>query len=398
MSLPRILSAGALEATWRKSRDSKRVNSGAPGVDRVLAVDFGVKLRSNIAELRLSIRKQQFTFRDLRIAPVPKPSGGFRIIAVPTVRDRLVQRALLGHLEADIRFPRPSIIAYGFCKGRTLSDAQRQALMMRNKHHWVLQADIVKFFDNIPREEVKRLIQKHVRSKVVSSLLCAATDCELENTKEGNPIASANGIRRGHGLRQGMPISPVLSNLILRDFDTALAARSIAAVRYADDIAIFADSRQRCRDALTYMQDELAKIKLDIPDLADDGKTVCSTPSESAEFLGVELRRFGEIYKLVPSMKKLRDIEKRMGEIASLKRCEDERQHLGNISRSLDMFVIGHSASMQVLDDPSAFLQRLNALKQNALKRLITELLGQEVFERLDSRVLAILGATEFAS
>jgi hypothetical protein len=52
------------------------------------------------------------------------------------------------------------------------------------------------------------------------------------------------------GLRQGMPVSPMLSNLLLKRFDEGLDKQGIVAVRYADDIAVFARSREECLEAL----------------------------------------------------------------------------------------------------------------------------------------------------
>jgi RNA-directed DNA polymerase len=396
--LPASLSAEAIEKVWKGSRDAQRSKAGASGVDRIEAFEFRLRLRENIAQLRLDIRKDSYRFKPLRLAPIVKASGGYRIIAIPTVRDRLVQRALLDHLERDNRFSLISPISYGFTKGRSLADAQKQALALRQTHPWVLKADIIKFFDQIPRNQIKALIRKRVRSKIVSGLLCAAVDCELEDgTGRLAQIARDNGIKRGRGLRQGMPVSPLLSNLLLKEFDEALAKQKLHAVRYADDIAIFADNRNECRDALKIIQGNLKSLNLEIPELADGGKTVIFGPSEPVEFLGVEIKRFGDIYELRAPASKIAKIEADMAVSCSIEQCVKEKKNIGQVVQGLESFVIGHQASMAILDNRDDFVARLQAAKNKQLKSLLISLVGENVVQRLDESRLAILGLQPFA-
>lgn len=338
-----------------------------------------------------------FRFGKLRLAPVLKPSGGFRIIAIPTVRDRLVQRVILHHLESDTKFNAGSPISYGFLKERTLPDAQRQALKLRNEYPWVLQADIVKFFDNIQRDTVKNLVRKQVKRKIVSELIQSAIDCELdEGGKQGARIARENGIRKGRGLRQGMPLSPLLSNLLLKKFDEKLDQQGIKAVRYADDIAIFASSKNDCKDALKFMQQELSKIGLEIPSLEDNGKTLLIPPSENAEFLGVDIRRSGSEYRLYAPTKKITKIQQIMLQTASLENCISEKFNIGQLAKHLDRFVIGHSASMALIDDHQSFVERIEAAKKEALRSLIVEIFGSKAISNLDDSKMAVIGVKDF--
>ncbi len=291
-----------------------------------------------------------------------------------------------------MRFVATSSISYGFAKGRTLADAQRRALELRRDRPWMLQADIIRFFDRIPRPEVKALIQRRVRTRIVAELLCAAVDCELDVTLD----AGSEGIQRGLGLRQGMPVSPVLSNLLLKGFDDMLAKRGIQAIRYADDIAIFGANRQECIAALDVARDVLSKLSLAVPELADGGKTKLSNPTDAALFLGVEIRRFSSGYRLCAPSKKLDDIEAQMAEMASLASCVAERKGLPQVVRSLDSFVVGHAASMAVLEDGGEFRARVEARKQRQLQRLLEELLGKSAVANLDDTRRAVLGLREF--
>ncbi len=391
--LPSSLSVEALKWVWHDSRDGAPSTAGAPGVDGVSAMAFSSSLADHVANIRSSIRSDTYRFSPLRSARVLKASGGHRIIAIPTVRDRLLQRALLRHLEADPRFVATSEVSYGFTKGRTLADAQRRALFLREQRPWMLQADIIRFFDRIERPLMKALVRRRVSRKLIADLMSAAIDCELETAGEGAD-GSETAIQPGRGLRQGMPISPVLSNLLLKKFDDALAVRGFSAIRYADDIAIFGESERECLDGLDFVRQNLARLSLDLPDLAVDGKTTLRNPSESAVFLGVEIAPFGKgAYQLRAPTKKLNDIEAAMSNIASLEKCTKQKKNLTQVARSLDSFVVGHAASMMVLEDGGEFRSRIEILKQRQLRRLLEELIGKNAVKKLSDIQLAFLGS-----
>lgn len=394
--LPASLSTEAFRRVWRDSRDAS-AGPGAPGVDGIRAPQFASELADHIERLRKEIGTDSYRMNRLRLARVLKESGGYRILAIPTVRDRLVQRAILHHLEADPRFQPSSSISYGFAKGRTLADAQRTALTLRNSKPWVLKCDIVRFFDRIPRKKLKDLIRRKVGWKVISGLLCHATDSELQlRTAEDAELVTQNGVQVGIGLRQGMPVSPMLSNLLLKRFDERLEKSGIAAVRYADDIAVFVDSRAAAEGALKAVQCGLAELELEVPDLLDGGKTSILGPSEVAEFLGVEIRRWGEAYKLCAPGRKIEKIQSAMAAMVEVPRCVAEKRNIGQVVRALDSFTIGHAASMAVLEDGGAFMSRLEGVKRNQLRALLVNLLGEPVVAALSSDQLAILGVEAF--
>ena len=263
----------------------------------------------------------------------------------------------------------------------------------------MLKCDIVRFFDCIPRNHLKALIRRRVGWKVIAELLCQAVDTELHlQSDEDIQIVAENGVRRGIGLRQGMPISPMLSNLLLKQFDESLERQGIVAVRYADDIAIFAESRQDCLSSLAAVQQGLAKLSLQVPDLADHGKTTIHGPSDPAEFLGVEIRRFENAYRLCAPTKKIAKIEIDMASMVKLQKCIETKRNIGHVVRALDSFTIGHAASMAVLNDSGTFMARLEAAKQRQIRALLVNLLGGSVVKNLSHDHLAILGAEPFGS
>ncbi len=395
--LPKVFLASEMRDVWYASRDSSSARRGAPGIDRVRAGEFGLSVPSNISKIREQIRSGSFRFSKLRIAPILKASGEFRIIAIPTVRDRLVQRVLLAHLEQDKKLKGTSKISFGFSKGKTLSDAQKEARRLRQMNPWVLNIDIIKFFDQIDRGIIKKLILKEVKSKIVAKMLLDAVDCELEdNGGFGPEIARNNGIKKGRGLRQGMPVSPMLSNLLLKKFDELLEDNGLWAIRYADDISVFCKSRRDCEEALEFMRKKLLEIGLKIPDISDNTKTKIFPPSSPVEFLGVIIKLFGNEYKLCCPFDKLEKIDAAMAKIASIDSCIKSKKNIGHVVRSLDALVTGHIASMLVLDNIDHFKDRVYAFRTKNLNSFVESLIGKNAAKNLDSQKRAILGIVSF--
>ncbi len=93
----------------------------------------------------------------------------------------------------------------------------------------------------------------------------------------------------GRGLRQGMPLSPYLANLILSDFDKKVIQMGIPMVRYVDDFVMFANSENEAKQYEKFARTELAQIGLELPKLEENGKTKITKNQQSFEFLGMEI-------------------------------------------------------------------------------------------------------------
>lgn len=395
--LPRSFSIESIQAVWHSSRDARGLTAGSPGIDRATAAQFSSDLKNSIRDIRRELQQGRYRFRTLRAAPVPKANGGERIIAIPTVRDRLIQRVALAHLEKDKRFSARSEISFGFSKNRTLQDAQRRALELRQQHPWVLQADIVKFFDNISRHQIKKKIHDTISSKTVCRLLVSAVDTEIDYADPKiKAIAYENGIRPGRGLRQGMPVSPLLSNLLLKEFDESLVQAGIVAVRYADDVSIFADSEKACLQSLDLIKEKLSELRLKIPELAEGSKTTIASPEKPVEFLGVDIKRFNDGYRLCAPFKKIGKIDAKLKAFCNVEYCISNKRTLVQTLRSIDSLLVGHDRSMAIVSDRDEFAKRLASLRKTHVKALLISILGENAVKQLSAQKQAVLGVAEF--
>lgn len=395
--LPASLSEEAFKRAWKESRDS-RTNAGAAGVDRVTAETFASDLPDHIRRTRRLIQRGHYQFSRLRVAPVPKASGGERIIAIPTVRDRLLQRAILSHLEADDRFKAHSDISYGFVKGRRLRAAQEKALLLREQHPWALQTDIIKFFDRIDRNILKAKVKDSIRSKVIAQLVSSAIDCELdERDPKARSLQIENQITRGVGLRQGMPLSPVLSNLLLRDFDRALVKAGLNVIRYADDIIVFAKSEAECLSALSRIQYDLKSIRLNIPELFDCEKTKIRRPNQYVEFLGVDIApTASRTYELRAPFRRLAKVEENLANICTVDYCVENLVTLPALLRSIESSIEGHKRAVAGLSSADEFVARLSRLRNKYSSELLISIIGKRAFENLSDEKLAVIGLRPF--
>ena len=115
--LPKAFSLASFRTIWRESRDGRGYRPGGAGVDGVTAERFASHLSAHLASIRSMIAEGQYSFSPLRPHLLPKGDDSYRVLAIPTVQDRLVQRAILEHLNADSRVNLDTPISFGFRRG-----------------------------------------------------------------------------------------------------------------------------------------------------------------------------------------------------------------------------------------------------------------------------------------
>jgi RNA-directed DNA polymerase len=142
-----------------------------------------------------------------------------------------------------------------------------RALKLRENYQWCLKTDIKSFFDKIARPRLKKQITKALRGTSLEALVLKVVDCEAKSTSKNREKLRRQGLTPSLGIRQGMPLSPLLANLALADFDKEIEGRKIEMVRYADDLVLFFRNKEDAKDAHKYLELLLATFKLSIPEL-----------------------------------------------------------------------------------------------------------------------------------
>jgi retron-type reverse transcriptase len=274
----RHFSIKALRTEWDLS-----IHKKSAGIDKILPSDFGADLDTNLYRIYKAVYSDSFGFRELRVVPIPKGNGKMRIICIPTVADKLVQRVAVRLLTKDKSKNKQYLskqlelennpIVYGLGNlvrpNSSVEDALKKAVEIRQNFPWVLKTDIQSFFDKIDRKIlIKEFNSRFSNLPTLIKVVEKAINCESEKRK--TKLLEANGIKRGVGIRQGMPLSPILSSFFLRKFDKVIRKEigDNRVIRYADDIIAFASSKKECEEMKNIIDEVLTqKDENTIPNL-----------------------------------------------------------------------------------------------------------------------------------
>ena len=341
------------------------------GVDGVSLNDFALDPKGEIRALANDLKAGHFAFSALRPHLIPKASGKDRLICVPTVQDRVVQRTLLRFLSRQYHEKLANKISYGFVQGRTVQQAASAACHLRATHQWVLKTDICSFFDQIDRDILDSAIKRLVRERSLHDILCAAMSCEIGPvSRSKRKRINALGIKDGHGVRQGMPLSPFFSNVILLPFDQKIEKSGLNAVRYADDLIFFADSRESCEIALEKCKDILQGLKLTVPGLEEKTKTVIYEPDQPADFLGLGVCKQGAGYELALLPAQRDAIRRRILDLGSVKELLARKITLANLGTAIGNRISGYVAAYDCCNNIEDLERELNILGMKVRRRL----------------------------
>ena len=286
----RVLTSGNLRAAWNKVRK----NGGVAGADDVSLRRFARDWEKYLVELQQAARTNTYQPKRLRRFRLRKPGGGWRVISVPTVADRVLQRAVLNVLEMplDRKFLDCS---YGYRPKRSLQDAVDQIIAYRNAGlDWVLDADVDAFFDSLDHELLIGFLREEIADEQVLNLIALWLKAGQRNSQVGDcfPVRFAQGLRaslamtqtrRTVGVPLGSPISPLLANVYLHRFDRVMVETGWRLVRYADDFIVLGPTRAEVEEARRFAVWALKQLRLQL----DPGKTRVTSFDEGFDFLGV---------------------------------------------------------------------------------------------------------------
>jgi RNA-directed DNA polymerase len=317
----------------------KRVKAsrGKGGIDHQDIGDFEAELSQNIQMLVKELKDKTYRPSPVKRVEIPKGNGKVRKLGIPTIRDRVVQQALLTILqpiyEEDFH---PS--SYGYRPGRSCRQAISKTTVFIRKYELchVVDMDLSKCFDTLDHDLIIRFMRKRVTD---GSILKLVEKFLKSGVMVGNEIEEV-----WLGSPQGGVISPLLANIYLNEFDHFMKERNYRIVRYADDILILCVSERSAKHALEVARTYLEKtLKLTV----NQEKTHITNCEKGVKFLGVEIFcNFTRIQE-----KKLKDFKIKVKTLT--KKCQG--MNLEMVIRRLNPLLRGFSNYFRVANCKKAF-------------------------------------------
>jgi RNA-directed DNA polymerase len=236
---------------------------GAPGVDGETAAEYERELERNLSNVIDQFKSGTYWAPPVKRAYIPKADGGKRALGIPTIEDKVLQRAVtmvLGAVYEQDFLP----ASYGYRPDigplHALRDVRKELMEMGGG--WVLEADIQSFFDSMEHGHLRSFLDKRVRDGVIRRMIDkwltagVMEEGEVRRTEEGSP--------------QGGVISPLLANIYLHEvldvwFEQGVRPRMrgrVRLIRYADDFVICFEREDDARRIAEVLPKRFAKYGL----------------------------------------------------------------------------------------------------------------------------------------
>jgi RNA-directed DNA polymerase len=226
-----------LYEAWLKVKKNK----GSGGIDGVTIERFEKNLNLNLREIQRLIQQNRYEPDPVRRHFIEKDNGKLRPLGIPTIQDRVCQQAVRQIIEPifeqDFYY-----YSFGFRPGysahQAISTIRRAK---RGGYDYVVDLDIMSFFDEIPHELLMEKVRERITDGKVLTLIRSwltagvMEDDQFHETEVGSP--------------QGGVISPLFGNIYMNHFDWGMKERGFAVVRYADDAVILCKTKEQAEEA-----------------------------------------------------------------------------------------------------------------------------------------------------
>ena len=257
-SLAHLIDVPALMRAYDRQR-----KSAAVGVDGMTKEQYGRDLEVRLQDLHERLRSKRYRHQPIRRVHIPKGQGKTRPIGISAFEDKLVQDVLREVVEAIYEQDFLDC-SYGFRPGRGAHDAVRtlNRIVGRGEVNWILEADIVSFFDSVDRTALIEMLQTRVAD---GSLLRLIGKCLQVGVLDG-----AEFTRPEIGTAQGSVLSPILGNVYLHYvldlwFETEVKPRmrgKVTLIRYCDDFIIGFEREDDARRVMAVLGKRLGRFGL----------------------------------------------------------------------------------------------------------------------------------------
>jgi group II intron reverse transcriptase/maturase len=304
--LEKICDIELLIKCWRKiyRGKTKQQKRDSKGVDGVSLEDFKKNESKYLNEISELLQNGKFHFSSVKGIAKRKPGKDKdRLICVPTVKDRVVQRAIL-HIVNKFAYDYINT-GVSFCGVRKNSLKRNKNEQIKNINSaiekliehvksgkfFIFESDFKGFFDNVPKEKLYKKITKLLPDSSLNSLIDNVINFHLENLNELEQNERISLPDEFIGISQGSSLSPLFSNIFLADFDKQVQGKyGDSFIRYVDDFLILVNTKSESLETEKFVKNLLKKTGIEL----SPGKTHHSDLRiNRVEFLGLGIDKNG---------------------------------------------------------------------------------------------------------
>ena len=330
-----------------------KANRGSPGVDGMTVHDLPGYLQQHWSVIREQLLSGTYKPQPVKRVEIPKPDGGVRKLGIPTVLDRFIQQTVMQVLQD--RWDRTfSSNSYGFRPGRSAHQAVEQAQQyIADGYRVVVDLDLEKFFDRVNHDRLMAKLAERISDKRLLKLIRSFLEAGVMEDGLVSPV--------DEGTPQGGPLSPLLSNIVLDEFDRELERRKLRFARYADDSNIYVRSRRAGERVMKSLVRFIAtRLKLKV----NEQKSAVAEPWER-KFLGFSFTS-GQTPKRRIAPKAVLRFKERVRELTSRTRGVS----IDRMAEELARYLRGWIGYFGNCETPST-LQRLEEWTRHRLRSVI---------------------------
>jgi len=269
-----------------------KANAGAAGVDQQTLADFEKNLKGNLYKLWNRLSSGSYFPPPVKAIPIPKKSGGERILGVPTISDRIAQMVVKLMFEPCVE---PYFLpdSYGYRPNKSALDAVGVTRKRCWDYDWLIEYDICGLFDNLDHQLLMKAVKKHTDNKWIILYIERWLTTPMQ-------LPDGNLQKKTKGVMQGGVISPVLSNLFLHYVFDAWMERNHPTIpwcRYADDALAHCKTERQAQQLLAKLKQRFKECGLELhPEktkivYCKDGKRKGRYQRTEFDFLGYNFRQ-----------------------------------------------------------------------------------------------------------
>lgn len=355
-----------------------KANKGAAGIDGMTVEQLLPYLKTHGEELIGQLLTGQYQPKPVREVEIPKPTGGVRLLGIPTVIDRWIQQSILQILE-PIFDPTFSESSYGFRPKRSAHGALKRASeYVATGRVIVVDIDLEKFFDRVNHDILMSRMARRIDDKRLLKVIRGFLNAGI--------MRQGVCVERSEGTPQGGPLSPLLSNVLLDELDKELEKRGHCFCRYADDCNIYVRSQVSGERVLRTVREFLEKrLKLKV----NEAKSAVGKVN-TRKFLGYRILSTGDLTPAPESLKRAKDKIRRITRRNRGHKLETIIEELNPFLRGwIDYFYLAKAKKIVELDAWTRRRLRCYRLKQRKRSRSIAAWLQELGVQRREANNLA---------